>query len=212
MTTEKPSFLIRYIWIIAAIIGVASLTIMRTCEPRGLNQIMPLGKAPTFNLTAQDGSAFDSRTLAGEVWVASFIFTSCRTECPVIGKANQDLLDALADTRARLVSITVDPEFDTPEVLTTWGRTYGATPESWKLLTGPRSEITRVVTEFAAHMGKREVDGGLVTIAHSQYLYLVDPAGDFYKFDLRSPDQLKYLPDYVRYFEAEQRKQQGGPK
>jgi protein SCO1/2 len=169
---------------------------------------MSLGKAPVFQLTDQTGTPFDSSSLKGRVWVVSFVFTSCRTECPVIGRANQQLLEDLQGTRATLISISVDPEFDTPNVLETWGRQFGATPDRWKLLTGARNEIAHIVTQFAAHLGPREVKGGLVSIAHSQHLYLVDPAGDTYKFDLNAPDQLKYLPDYVRHFEAEQRKQE----
>jgi len=96
------------------------------------------GTVPGFQLTSQTGDVFDSRGLQGKIWVADFIFTTCMGPCPrmsaqmrQVGKRVQDLPDL------RLVSFTVDPEHDTPEVLAAYSKRFQASPERWVFLTGP---------------------------------------------------------------------------
>jgi len=77
-----------------------------------------LGQVPEFQLVAQTGQAFDSRSLDGHVWVADFIYTSCPGPCPMMSSLMHQVQARTAETPdVRLVSITVDPATDTPAVL-----------------------------------------------------------------------------------------------
>lgn len=212
MATELPRpWYLRHIWVLAAIVGVLSLTIMRTCSPRTLATLPTLGAAPSFQLTAQDGSPFDSKSLAGKVWIASFAFTSCRTECPMIGKANQAVQAALSSTGVQLVTFTVDPEFDTPARMSEWGRQFEVDAKRWHLLTGARPELERIVIDgFKTHMSDRKVEGGLVQVAHTMKLVLVDAHGLIrYYFDAENPEAMKLIVDHAKALEREYAQHQG---
>jgi protein SCO1/2 len=141
-----------------------------------------LGGLPAFTLTDQRGQPFGSRELAGKVWVADFIFTACQTACPMLSERM-----AQVGKRARhlgpdfhLVSISVDPERDTPERLAAYAARYGANPISWSFLTGPEQAIQATVVDgFKVGAGKERgagVDGGpgFWEIFHGEKLVLVD--------------------------------------
>src|SRR3954466_9019502 len=122
-----------------------------------------LGGLPAFTLTDQRGQPYGSRELAGKVWVADFIFTSCQAVCPLLSERMAEV-----GRRARrlgpdfhLVSISVDPERDTPERLAAYAARYGANPISWSFLTGPEQAIqTTVVEGFKVGAGKERAGGG----------------------------------------------------
>jgi protein SCO1/2 len=148
-----------------------------------------LGGLPAFTLTDQTGRPFGSRELAGKVWVADFIFTSCQAACPLLSERMAEV-----GKRARhlgpefhLVSISVDPERDTPERLAAYAARYGANPMSWSFLTGPEQAIQATVVDgFKVGAGKeRQRDGagagaaadggpGFWEIFHGEKLVLVD--------------------------------------
>lgn len=209
-TLPKPWY-IKHVWVLAAIVGVLSLTMLRMCATRKLQPLPTLGQAPAFVLKDQDNSDFDSRVLAGKVWIASFVFTSCRTECPMIGKANQQVLEGLGATPVQFVSITVDPEFDTPELMRKWGVQFGADTNRWKLLTGARSEIERIVIDgFKTHMSDRKIEGGLVQVAHTMKLILVDADGYIrYYFDANDPEAMKLIVDHAKALTQEFAEREG---
>lgn len=134
---------------------------------------------PAFELTTADSKPFSRETLLGRVWVANFIFTTCPTVCPKLTKRmgeiqaqTRDLGEAL-----QLVSFTVDPENDTPEVLARYARENGATSR-WTFVTGPLDRIEAAVMKgFKIAMGKADSGGGLMTIFHGEKLVLVDAKG-----------------------------------
>lgn len=93
---------------------------------------------PEFHLTAQDGQPFDSKVLAGKIWVADFIYTACPGPCPRMTSQMhevQSAIDKIADVE--LVSFTVDPARDTPPVLAEYAKAHRAEPGRWYFLTGP---------------------------------------------------------------------------
>jgi protein SCO1/2 len=142
-----------------------------------------LGHLPAFTLTDQRGQPFGSRELAGKVWVANFIFTSCQGVCPLLSERMAEV-----GKRARhlgpdfhLVSISVDPERDTPDRLAAYAARYGANPISWSFLTGPEQAIQATVVDgFKVGAGKERgtaADGGgpgFWEIFHGENLVLVD--------------------------------------
>ncbi len=139
-----------------------------------------LGVAPDFALTDQSGEGIGPGWLRGKVWVANFIFTRCTTTCPRqtarMAKLAEGLRGDLADD-VRLVSFSVDPGHDTPEVLRAYAETVRADGRIWSFLTGPREEIRRVGgSGFKLPI---EDDAGALggPIIHSPTFVLVDPVG-----------------------------------
>lgn len=141
-----------------------------------------LATLPPFALTDQAGRAFGTRELAGKVWVADFVFTACQEACPLLSQRMQELGRRTKHLGPdfHLVSISVDPERDTPARLAEYAARYGANPIRWSFLTGPVDAIQEAVTGgFKIGMGKEAVtpDGGGETffeIFHGENIVLVD--------------------------------------
>ena len=103
---------------------------------------------PPFFLTAQSGAAFDSAVLNGTPWLASFFFASCNGPCPRLNTAIHDLQEQTYNFKGlKIVSFTVDPEHDTPEILAAYAKRYKADPARWFFLTGARETISRVAKD-----------------------------------------------------------------
>jgi len=105
------------------------------------------GSIADFTLTNQNGSAVSLADLRGHVWVADIIFTRCPGPCLKMTRQMKDLQDALpATSETRLVSLTTDPDFDTPPVLKTYGERFNAQPKRWTFLTGAKPQIANLAT------------------------------------------------------------------
>jgi protein SCO1/2 len=101
-----------------------------------------LGRITDFTLTNQDGATTKLANLSNHVWVADIIFTRCAGPCPTMTTQMKSLQDALPTASpARLVTLTTDPDFDTPPVMKKYGERYGANFSYWKFLTGTKAEI-----------------------------------------------------------------------
>ena len=104
-----------------------------------------LATVPHFALVERSGSSFGLGDLAGSPWIADFVFTRCRMSCPLLTRKMLELRGRLpASTRARLVSVSVDPEHDTPEVLRRYAAENGIDGPGWVFLTGGRTQILGV--------------------------------------------------------------------
>lgn len=135
-------------------------------------QLAILGDIPPFDLIAQNGQPFHSQALAGKIWVADFIYTTCPGPCPRMTSQMREVQDALLRLPdVRLVSFTVDPANDTPPVLAAYAKTHGAAPSIWYFLTGPVSTL-QMLDRDAFKLGK--IDG---TMQHSTRFVLVDGKG-----------------------------------
>jgi protein SCO1/2 len=142
-----------------------------------------LGHVPEFALIDSGARPFGSAQLKGQVYIASVFFTSCRSICPAImhGMARlQARLDERGIHGIRLVSISVDPEFDTPEVLRAYGKDLGVKPERWTLLTGDPKTIRAVVVDgFKTPLEHAPATpASPIEIAHTGKVVLVDGSGD----------------------------------
>ena len=101
-----------------------------------------------FSFTNQSGLTVTRETLAGTPWVADIIFTRCPSICPQMTFQMSRLQEALGpDSPVKLVSFTTDPEFDTSEVLKAYGERFGATPDRWHFLTGPKQDLSDFIKE-----------------------------------------------------------------
>jgi len=103
------------------------------------------GPVTEFSLTDQRGESTTLADLRGHPFVAAAIFTSCAGPCPKITGQMRRLQDELEGTDVRLVSVSVDPEFDTPERLRDYAETWGADGERWSFLTGDKEAIYELV-------------------------------------------------------------------
>ena len=139
------------------------------------------GAVPDFQLVAADGQPFGTKQLDGRVWVADFIFTTCPEVCPLMTERMSRLQTWLRDQRlgdqVHLVSISVDPERDTPAVLTKYAAATHAKPENWTFLTGPQQQIEDAVVRGFKEAMVREKDAAQedgFAIVHGTKFVLVD--------------------------------------
>ncbi len=145
---------------------------------------------PPFQLTDQTGSEFDSRALAGGVWVVDFIYTTCPDVCPTLtanlARLRNDLrTEGLLGDRVRFVSISVDPAHDDPAALREFASHYGVQgPATWAFLTGDADRVgpllfdgfhisVQPASPAAAHAGA----DGSGPITHTAQVLLVDADG-----------------------------------
>src|SRR5256714_10767981 len=105
--------------ILIPLITLGVLLWLRHLEVNALRQrsVSSYGTVPGFQLTNQNGQPFGSAQLAGKIWIADFIYTTCPGPCPMISSRMSELQKPLQKTDVHLVSFSVDPEKDTPEVL-----------------------------------------------------------------------------------------------
>lgn len=106
-----------------------------------------LYRVPDFALVDQNGAPFAVSALDDQVWVASFLFTSCSSSCPTLTAQLANLQSRLTAHRGRvhIVSITVDPEHDDPATLRAYGERFGADPALWTFLTGEPDTVRTVL-------------------------------------------------------------------
>ena len=103
----------------------------------------------SMDLVDQEGEPVNLQTFRGQPWFTNIIFTRCPGPCARMTQKMRQLQEALPAeaSEVRLVSLTTDPDFDTPEVLSQYARKFGADTRSWKFLTGTKEEIVRVSTQ-----------------------------------------------------------------
>jgi len=185
---EKPGRLFLHPgWIAFAALVLAvpmgALLFRQTVRP----ELPMLGDLPAFALVAEDGKPFRKDDLLGRVWIADFVFTSCADACPRLQSKMRQIQDRLVPLEQGgnigLLSISVDPERDTPEKLRQYGETYGARAGLWRSLTGDQSEVERTVGR-GFHTAMAKVTSGNVDphleafdIMHGERLVLVDRMG-----------------------------------
>jgi protein SCO1/2 len=169
-----------YVW--GFVIGIVTLTAIRPLLRRVPEPPPVLSQLPEFTLVSSDGKPFGSAELRGQVYIANFFFTSCRSICPAIMQGMSRLQAGFAERNIegiRLVSISVDPEHDTPGVLDTYARQMGVDPHRWTLLTGDEDKVRSLVVDgFKTPVVSPPQGGaGPIDIAHTGKLVLVDGRG-----------------------------------
>jgi len=106
-----------------------------------------LNRIADFALTNQEGKVTTLADLSNRVWVADIIFTRCAGSCPIMSTQMKSLQDALPPTSpAKLVTLTTDPDYDTPAILKRYGERYGADFRRWTFLTGTKKELGGLAT------------------------------------------------------------------
>jgi protein SCO1/2 len=167
---------------------ITLLTVALVHERRGIARgaLAPLGHIPTFTMPDQRGVEISDAALRGETLVVDFFFASCTTSCPILTAQMATVEHAVADRERQigrrlpvhLVSITLDPENDTPDVLAEYAGRYGAVADRWSFLSGRSVDLDRVVIQgFKTAFQRSEGASGIATIMHGEWLVLVDSTG-----------------------------------
>lgn len=200
----------RWLWLILLVLLLLSAagSIFWRFLPAAHNARNPendvhFGAAPQFVLTDQNGNPFSSESLKGKVWLTNFIYTRCFEECPLLTsrmKTVADLLERekLLGGKVEILSISVDPTYDTPERLREYAQRYEIATPAWHFLTGDKDDIKNLLVKgfrVAADWGGQasvprslfglgvaeahspDDDHGLSDITHSERVVLVDPDG-----------------------------------
>lgn len=160
---------------------------------------------PAFELIERSGRTVKLADLAGQPWVLAFFFTTCTGPCPAMTNNLRVLQDLLASSRSRLVSISVDPARDTPQVLTQYADAFGADRERWLFLTGEETRIEELATAVSLPM-KRAPEGEAVLgmqVAHATRFVVVDGKGVVRgMYDGQTREGLEAAAARVRWLEA----------
>jgi putative membrane protein len=146
----------------------------------------------SFSLTERSGKTISSQELRGQPFIASFFFSTCPGSCKQQNDQMRLLQQKYRDTSIRLVSISVDPEKDTPEVLDAYANSYGADKNKWLFFTGDIKYITRMASDvfFLGQIGPK---------SHPDRFCLFDADGKLVgKYDWHESEQLKQLDEHVQ--------------
>jgi len=173
----------------SAVAAIPLIAVLAGCGSQ-TTDLPAYGVVPDFVLTDQTGKPFGSKDLAGKIWVADFVFTTCQGPCPRMSSQFRQLQQQVSadPSRVRFVSFTIDPVRDSPAVLADYGKKYGADPSRWVFLTGSQAELNKlsVGTFYAGR-----IDGSLT---HSTRFALVDSEGRVRGFyDSSDPEKTKEL-------------------
>ena len=154
--------------------GAAAST--RIVAPRPM-AVPDYGAVPEFSLIDSQRQPVTRRSLEGSVWIADFIFTRCAGQCPVMSAQMAGLQRRFAgEPGLRFISMTVDPQHETPEVLAAYAGRCGADTRRWRFLTGDAHAIVRLSRE-GFHLGVSDDGTPAEPITHSVRFVLVDQHG-----------------------------------
>lgn len=176
-------------------------------------KLEPLFPVPVFSYVDQHRAPVTNTSLVGKVWVANFIFTTCRTICPMLTARMVQLQRALPGVDVRFLSFSVDPANDTPAVLTAYAKKWAPDEPRWTLLATDAETLP--VTAAGFHVtAEKNKPGELDPIIHSSVFVLVDRAGMVRGvYDSEHREDLKALANAVRTLAGAQTPppQQGAP-
>jgi protein SCO1/2 len=170
---------------IALVLILFSLPLVLSLKRPPVPQPPVLGQLGAFALTNQDGLPFGTPQVAGSVLLVNFVFTRCPSVCPVLTKTMSQVQGRLKGTgkSIQLLSISVDPEHDTPAVLKAYAKSFGARHDTWNFLTGSKEDIRKLVVdnfksalEYPVSDDKSDMSPAF-DIAHGEHFVLIDQIG-----------------------------------
>jgi protein SCO1 len=135
-----------------------------------------IGPAPSFALMSQDNKPVSLTGLRGKVVAVSFIYTQCPDICPLLTQKMVDVEQTLGEdfgSNILFLSITLDPEHDTPEVLRDYADFWGVPREGWSFLTGTPEAVREVISRYGVYFKKTD-DG---SVDHTQLTSIIDRNG-----------------------------------
>ncbi|MBS1983389.1 MAG: SCO family protein [Bdellovibrionales bacterium] len=179
MTAITPRKRNPFFWL--TILGIiAILTVISFSRPKPVPPTPILATLEPFELKDQDSRPFGLAEMQGHVTVANFIFTSCADTCPLLTQQMAKIQRRAAEQKipVQLLSVSVDPDTDTPAVLKAYAQKYGADLSNWHFVTGPLKAIEKVVMAgFRVALDRPAAGGDLFDITHGEHFVVVDKSG-----------------------------------
>lgn len=176
---------LRFLLVSGALLAVGMVALLKWGRPAGPSrQTLPvIATVGPFAVTNQAGVRVTAEDLRGRPWVINLIFTRCPGPCLQLTRVMNDLEMRLpADMPVGLMSVTSDPEFDTPEVLTAYAGKLGVRTRRWHFVTATRAEIRRLATEqlrlVLVDKPEAERTSPEDLFLHSTLLVVMDAKGD----------------------------------
>ncbi len=149
---------------------------------------------PPFRLTDTTNTVLDESILDGQYTVIDFFYTSCPLICPGMSAAMKKIQDETVGTNLKLMSISIDPEVDTPEVIANYSQAFKADPERWRFATGDTEMISMLLMGVKFDLGKLDTEDGFRNIDHPTTLILLGPDRHVVKlYGYSDPDQIADL-------------------
>ncbi len=142
------------------------------------SKLITIGEVPPFSFINQNNDTITNQSYTGKVYVVEFFFTTCPSICPVMNQNMKVIQNEFLDEgNFGIASITINPEYDSPEVLKEYAIKYEVTSPNWHFLTGNHNEIYTLANEgFNLYVGEApEVEGGF---EHSGFFALIDQQGN----------------------------------
>jgi protein SCO1/2 len=162
-------------FLVAGLLIAGANRLFRGSERKTTDANLVIGTVPDFQFTTQDGSMLSKADLLGKVWVVDFFFTRCPGPCPVMSSRMAEISKELKKAKdVRLVSVSIDPENDTPAVLSAYAKRLNADPSRWSFLTGPKKEIDAFTTKGMLQVLATDPAG---VPTHSTRFLVVDQEG-----------------------------------
>lgn len=201
----------KFLVVLAALGVAASFTVLlaarnRTRSPTTAEDFAHLPRrelpaalwaSPDFAFRAHTGATVTRQSLLGQPYIANFIFTTCRTICPLMTAKMVRLQRELPGVPARFVSFSVDPDNDTVEALSMYAKQWNADESRWLLLETTPPGLEQVAKGF--HVTAQKTDAGLDAVMHSAVFVLVDEKGVVRGvYDSEDPVDFKSLTAAVR--------------
>ncbi|HEY2031505.1 MAG TPA: SCO family protein [Myxococcales bacterium] len=195
--THAPKKLVLHpAWLVFAALALAVPMSVLLLRPALRKEPPVLAELPQFSLVDEDGKAVHRDDLLGKVWIADFVFTSCADACPRMQAKMKSLQERLTPASqggsVGLLSVSVDPERDTPERLRQYAKAFGQRKGEWRYLTGDQREVERTVVK-GFHIAMAKLPSGTAgadgregasdphleafDIMHGQQFVLVDRMG-----------------------------------
>lgn len=179
----------------------------RTVTAAAPDSSLVFSQVGPFELVERSGQKVTREDLLGRPWVASFLFTRCTGPCPRVAGTLRELQERLAKSTARIVTFSVDPEWDTPQVLRQYAAELGAEPGRWLFLTGDEKVIHELSRKSFLSGAERAPPGAAPIgeqVSHSTRLVAVDKKGRIRGFYAGETDEdLDLLVRRLEFLENE---------
>jgi protein SCO1/2 len=192
-----PKALILIVVALVVLAALASSVVHQANKSR--SQIPVWGEVPDFEFAAQTNQPFGLEEMRGKLTVIDFIFTNCQMVCPVLASRFTELYDLYKGSdMVQLVSITVDPERDTPEILQAYAADLGVADSRWVFLRAPLDDVV-ALCEKGFMLAADDLPGG-----HTSKLILVDEQGKIRNYyDGMDESHLEFLKTDIRQLASE---------
>jgi protein SCO1/2 len=200
MNSQKPFPKMLILTVAAMLILGALATVVVSQANRSRAQIPVWGEVSDFEFTASyNGQPFGLEQMKGKINIVDFIFTNCRSICPLMAENMVDLYDLYSGSDlVQFISITVDPERDTLEALNEYGRQHGVTDNRWIFLRAPIEDVVKICE------GDFMLAADQLPMGHTSKFILVDQYGQIRSYhDGTEPGHMISLKNNIRQLAKE---------